>query len=503
MLELSGGRPAVIRSDTGRMILYSELEARSVQLARLLRDHGLRHGDRVAILIENDIEWFVAARGIRRSNMLFVPINWHLKPAEAEYILSNSGARGVIASASLLELVQRASHGLTPFVVQLLLGGTAPGFNDFDQALAAYPSHPLDDEREGGVLLYSSGTTGRPKGILRQPMEAPFGTLNSLDLLLRDRYRLDASTVYLSPAPLYHAAPVGWTGAVLGTGGAVVVMPSFDPEAALAAIERYHVTHAQFVPTHFVRLLRLTEDVRRRYDLSSLRVVVHAAAPCAPAVKRAMIDWLGPIIYEYYGGSERCGVTMIDSQEWLSHPGSVGRTVTGAVHIVDVETGEDLPAGEIGLVYFEDPAPFTYHGHAAKTGDVYNDQAWGTYGDMGCLDSEGYLLLADRRSDLIVSGGVNIYPQEVENVLTEHPAVADAAVIGIANDEFGKEVKAVVQLASTATAPSEAELISYCRERLASFKAPRSIEFVDALPRLPSGKLLRRELVARYDRSSS
>lgn len=494
------GRVAAIMSDGSRSLTYDELHADSARLARRLLAAGLRKGDRVAIMLENCVEWFIAAWGARRVGLFFVPVNWHLTAAEAGYVLANSDARALITSQALAPLAVAASEGLADLNLRLAVGG-ATGFEDFDATLAGYDAEPLDLEPDGGSMPYSSGTTGRPKGVLRDLTGDTFGVPNSLEVMLRDNYGLDESSVYLSPAPLYHSAPVGWTGAVLATGGTIVVMPSFDAEGALAAIEKHRVTHAQFVPTHFVRLLRLPDDVRHRYDLSTLRIVVHGAAPCAPQVKRGMIDWLGPIVHEYYSGSERCGFTKIASDEWLAHPGSVGRSLGGRIHIVDLETGHELPPGEIGLVYFENPVPFLYHKDPEKTAATYSAQGWGTFGDVGHIDADGYLYLADRRSDLILSGGVNIYPQEVENVLIAHPAVADVGVIGVPNEEFGQEVKAIVQRAPDAEV-SAAELVAFCSTSLARFKLPRTIEFTDALPRLPNGKLLRRELVERYRNSA-
>ena len=490
--------PAAIMSDTGRRLSYRALDDASMRLARLFRAHGLVDGDRVAIILENTLEWFVAGWGARRAGLFFVPVNWHLKPAEVAYVLANSDARAVVTSARLLDLAAAAIDGLDGVALRLTTGPGRDGFRNLDDAIAPWPAEPLPVERDGGAMPYSSGTTGHPKGIMRELTDDRFGTPNSLEVLLNGLYGIDASTVYLSPAPLYHSSPVGFTGAVLVAGGAVVVMPPLDAAAALAAIERHPAPHAQFVPPHFVRMLRLPEAVRRRYDLSSLRVVVHAAAPCAPDVKRAMIEWFGPIVHEYYAGSERCGFTAIDSADWLAHPGSVGRSLTGAIHILDLDTGAELPPGEVGGVWFENPVAFEYHKDAAKTAATFNDRGWGTHGDVGRVDAEGYLYLADRRSDLILSGGVNIYPQEVENALASHPAVADVGVIGIPHDEFGQEVRAVVQLAPDGPRPTEAELIGHARERLAHFKAPRSVVFTADLPRLPNGKLLRRELVARH-----
>ena len=483
---------AAVMADSGEALSYADLETQSVQLAHLLRARGLGPGDRVAILLENSLAWFVAMWGVRRAEMLFVPVNWHLQPAEIRYVVDNSDARAIVTSAALAELASTAIEGIDAVEVRLSVGG-GEGFEDFAAALFPHPATPPAEERDGGSMPYSSGTTGSPKGILRALTGDPFGTPNGLEASVTELYGLDADTVYLTPAPLYHSSPVGFTGAVLNTGGTNVVMPRFDAEAALAAIERHRVTHVQFVPTHLVRLLRLPDEVKARYDLSSLKVVIHAAAPCAPDVKRAAIDWFGPIVHEYYAGSERCGMTAIDSAEWLEHPGSVGRSRTSPLHILDPDTGVELPIGAIGQIYFERPVPFDYHKDAAKTAATYSPHGWGTHGDLGHLDGEGYLYLADRRADLILSGGVNIYPQEVENALTRHPAVADAAVIGEPDEEYGQRVKAFVQLLPGAQATG-AELIAFARAELAGFKAPRSIAIVDELPRLPNGKLLRRRL---------
>lgn len=498
MLKREPTASAAIMSDTGRSLSYAELETGSRRLARLLRGSGLIDADRVAILMENNLEWFVAVWGVRRAGMFFVPVNWHLKAPEIGYVLGNSDARAIVTSRKLLDLAESASHGLRGIAVRLAVGGGNERFADFQEALAELTAEPLAREPDGGHMPYSAGTTGVPKGIMRDLTGARFGTPNSLESMLAELYDIDASTIYLSPAPLYHSSPIGFTGTVLVTGGTIVVQPSFDPEGALAAIERYRITHAQFVPTHFVRMLRLPEEVKRRYDLSSLRVVVHAAAPCAPDVKRAMIDWLGPIVHEYYAGSERCGFTAIDSEDWLAHPGSVGRSMTGTIRICDLETGAELPTGEIGTVFFENPIPFEYHKDTAKTEATFNEHGWGTHGDVGRVDADGYLYLADRRSDLILSGGVNIYPQEVENALASHSSVADVGVIGVPDPEFGQTVRAIVQLVPDAPPVHEADLIAYARERVAGFKTPRSIIFVCDLPRLPNGKLLRRELIERY-----
>lgn len=492
--------PAAVMAGSGETLTYGDLERRSCQLARLLRARGLNPGDRVAILMESRLEWFVAMWAARRSSLLFVPINWHLKADEARYVVENSDARALITSDKLIALAGEVAEGNPAIEVRLTTGEPNLGFEGLDAAIATFSSLPLPDQEEGGPMPYSSGTSGKPKGIVRPLTRQPFGTATGLEERLQAIYGIASDTIYLSPAPQYHAAPVGWTMTVQYYGGTVIVLEPFDAEGVLRAIERYKVTHAQFVPTHFVRLLKLSDERRRSFDGKSLRVVVHAAAPCAPEVKLQMMAWWGPIIYEYYGGSERFGLTAIDPHEWLEHRGSVGRPQMGPVHIVDPESGRELGPGETGLIYFENTAGFAYHKDPQKTKECLSASGWGTHGDMGWLDGDGFLYLADRLSDLIISGGVNIYPQEVENVLITHPAISDVAVIGVPNSEFGEEVKAVVRL-NDGVSPGpdlEAELVAHCRTAIAGFKCPRSVDFVNELPRHPNGKLLKRELRSRY-----
>ncbi len=493
-------KPAAILAGSGASLSYGDLDRRSCQLARCLRDQGLRAGDRVALFMENNLDWFVAMWAARRSGLFFVPINWHLKPAEVRYVIENSDARALITSEQLERQARATIGGLEKVEVKLTVGAASGEFASLGQAIADYPSTPLEDERDGGSMPYSSGTSGKPKGILRALTNAPFGQPTGLERLLADLYGLTPGAIYLSPAPQYHAAPVGWTMAVQMMGGTVVVMETFEAEAVLRAIETYRVTHAQFVPTHFVRLLKLPPEVRERYDRTSLCVAVHAAAPCPPAVKSAMMAWWGPILFEYYGGSERCGLTAIGPDEWIRRPGSVGQARMGAVHIVDAESGAEAEPGTIGLVYFSGVDAFEYHKDPEKTRAARTVDGWGTYGDMGRVDEDGFLYLADRQSHVIISGGVNIYPQEIENLLVAHPKVSDVAVIGVPNEEFGEEVKAVV-IPADGGEPGPvlaAELMAYCRSELAGFKRPRSIDFVDELPRHPNGKLLKRELRDQY-----
>ncbi|MFF3567535.1 AMP-binding protein [Nocardia jiangxiensis] len=347
-------------------------------------------------------------------------------------------------------------------------------------------------------MFYSSGTTGRPKGILPELSGAPFGAGLAIDHRMAAALGFGRDTVYLSPGPLYHAAPLAWTLGTIRNGGTAVVMEKFDAEHALCLIDRHRITHGQFVPTMFVRMLKLPEPVRRGCDVSGLRTVIHSAAPCPVEVKEQMIDWFGPVLTEFYGGTEGTGFCMIDTPDWLAHRGSVGRPIRGAVHICDDE-GTELGPDRIGTVWFSDAGSFSYHRDAAKTAAAHNDRGWNTFGDLGHVDAEGYLYLSGRRTDLILSGGVNIYPQEIEDALALHPAVEDVAVIGIPDPEFGQQVHAVVQPADPdAAGPGTAEeLIAYCRANLGHYKCPKSVSF-EPVPRLPSGKILRRELLKRY-----
>ena len=492
-------KPAIVMAGSGATLRFGELLADAERIARVLLIE-LKAGDRVALLCVNEPGNLVAAWAARRAGLRFVPVNWHLTHEETDYIVRNSDARALIASATLGELATRVAAGNDVLRLRLSVGGGIADFEPIETATAPDPLAPLPAGPDGSYMFYSSGTTGRPKGVLRPLADIPFGAPMGLEGLISTLYQVGEDAVLLTPAPLYHAAPMGWSLAAQGLGATVVVMERFDAEAVLAAIERHRVTHMQCVPIHFIRLLRLPPEVRARYDLSSLRRIIHAAAPCPPDVKRAMIAWLGPIIDEYYSATEGAGFAIVSAEEWLRKPGTVGRPVHGGVHILD-EAGAELPPGEPGLIYFEQVEPFAYHNDPAKTADFFNDKGWGCNGDIGWLDEDGYLFLADRKSHMIISGGVNIYPQEIENLLLGHPAVGDVAVIGVPNAEYGEEVKAVVELRAAASRPDEAlaqEIIGFCRETLAGFKCPRSVDFVEHLPRHENGKLLKRELRARY-----
>ena len=493
--QAQGEQAAVIMAESGLVMSHAALDRRSLALADHFLANGLAEGDRIALLLENCPDFFVAMWAARRAGLLFVPVSWHLHVDEASYVVDNSDATAIVTTSMLGGLARRVVDRSPKVNVAVISGDAIPGFVSLDAIVAMAGDAPRRSaSRQGGPMPYSSGTTGRPKGILRPLADVPFCTHTPFERIYAGLYGLDQDTVYLSPAPAYHGAPVSWTQAILVNHGTLVVLEKFDAEATLRAIERYRVTHAQFVPTHFVRLLRLPEQIRGGYNLSSLTVVIHGAAPCSPDVKRRMIDWWGPIIHEFYSGSEKCGVTFSTSHEWLARPGTVGQTKAGRIRIVDPDSGQELPTGDIGLVYFEDPEQFEYHGDPAKTAQCFNDRGWGTHGDLGRIDEDGYLYLSDRRADLILSGGVNVYPQEIENILALHPAVEDVAVVGRPDDDFGQRAHAVVQLAAGHEANDvlARAILDFCGERISSFKRPRSLEFVDALPRQPNGKLLRR-----------
>ena len=378
---------------------------------------------------------------------------------------------------------------------RICVDGDIPGFDRLDEVIAGVEPGLGDDESEGGWMFYSSGTTGQPKGILPPLPTGDVGAPSFLTTMLTGMFGFDADTVYLSPgAPLYHAAPAGWTYGTQRLGGTAVVMERFEPLEVLAAIERHRVTHVQFVPTHMIRLLKLSDEQRAQFDLSSLRVVVHAAAPCPVETKQRFIEWVGPILHEFYSGSEGAGLTYINSADWLEHPGSVGKSMTGQIHIVGAD-GEELPVGEEGEVWFSTNRIFEYYHEPVKTKEAWDRRGWSWMGDVGRVDGEGYLYLTDRASNMIISGGVNIYPREIEDVLVVHPLVDDVAVLGLPDSDMGERVTAFVQRANGADIDGD-ELIAWCRERLSHFKCPKEVRFVDELPRLPTGKLLKRRLLS-------
>lgn len=484
---------------SGIEVSYRQLENRSNQIAQLFRSLGARLGDHIAILMENCEHVLPLCFGAERAGLYYTALNTHLLANELAYIINDCGASIFIVSSRFAEVAEALRPKLAGVTHWFIVDGALSGYLDWQSSIECMPSQPLADENLGSDMLYSSGTTGRPKGIKWPlPGKRP-GERTMLIDLLSDLYAYDFETRYLSPAPLYHAAPLRHSMTVIKNGGTVMIMEKFDALEALRLIERERITHGQWVPTMFVRMLKLPEDVRSRYDLSSQKFAIHAAAPCPVDVKERMINWWGPIIYEYYAGTENNGFCAINTTEWLSHKGSVGRAILGELHICD-ESGRELPLGAEGEVYFANGHGFSYHNDPVRTAAAQNEKGWTTLGDIGRLDAEGYLYLVDRKSFMIISGGVNIYPQEIEDVLLQHARVADAAVIGVPNEDLGEEVKAVVQLSrfSEASEALAAEIIAFCRDRLSAYKCPRSVDFMAELPRQPTGKLYKRLLRDKY-----
>jgi long-chain acyl-CoA synthetase len=490
---------AIVMARNGAIITYGELEDRSNQVAHLFRNLGCKRGDVVAVCLENHPLFLVLFWGAYRAGLYFTAISYRLQAEEIEYIVNDCGAKVMITSSLLESTFLGFKDKLNRKPVCYSIDGEMEGADPIESALAPLPTTPIIDESFGDRLLYSSGTTGKPKGVRKKLPELVFGDDDEA-FRSQNRYQYSEDTNYLSPAPLYHAAPLGFTSTITRYGGTVVIMDQFDAEQALKLIEQYKITHSQWVPTMFVRMLKLPEEARRQYDLSSLKCAVHAAAPCPVDVKEQMIDWWGSIIHEYYAGTEGQGRTYISSEEWLLHKGSVGKPTDCTLRILSDEDDEELPIGKIGGVYFESNHWFEYLNDPEKTLAATSKQGWTTLGDVGYLDEDGYLYLTDRKSFMIISGGVNIYPQEAENALISHPRVTDVAVFGVPNSDFGEEVKAVVQPADMADAGAEleAELIAYAKSKISHIKCPRSVDFMEQLPRHPTGKLYKRLLKDKY-----
>ncbi len=490
---------ACIAAASADILTYAELEAASNQTAHLFRKSGLAVGDSVVVFCQNDPRYYEIVWGAHRAGLYYTPVSWHSTPEEIQYTIENAGAKAFIASTRFADTAKEALRLVGDGLAAFSVFGDIEGFAPYEKARAGLPKTPLDDETSGREMLYTSGTTGRPKGVKFPLTGEPIENAQAGDLFYKaEGYGLGA--VVLAPGPSYHASPLLATLAAHRFGATVLVIDKFDAEEMLQYIEKYRVTHIACVPTHFVRLLKLPDEVKRKYDVSSVQWIVHTAAPCPVDVKHQMIDWFGPIILEVYSGTERVGGSLIRCEEWLAHPGSIGKAPKGAAHVVDETTWEELPPDEIGVIYFESGEDFAYHGDDEKTKSMLSPQGWRTLGDIGRIDEDGYIYLTDRKSNMIISGGVNVYPQESENRLITHPKVADVAVFGIPNKDFGEEVKAVVQPAPGVTPDDtlEAELIDYCKAALASLKCPRSVDFLESLPREDNGKLYKKKLLERY-----
>jgi long-chain acyl-CoA synthetase len=498
-------QPAYIMASSNEVVTYKQLNDRSNQIAQLARARGLQIGDGIAIFMENNVHFLEICWAAQRAGLYFTAVSSRLTAGEVEYIVKDCGAKILFTSDYMKDEAEKLVPLLPDMAGMFMVGQASDGYEAYLPARDAMPAEPVADETQGMDMLYSSGTTGRPKGIRRPLTGNNIEDADALLGLVTLLYGFDDKAIYLSPAPLYHAAPLRYNMAAQAVGTTCIIMENFDPEEALALIEKHKCTKSQWVPTMFVRMLKLPEDVRHKYDVSSMQTAIHAAAPCPIPIKEQMIDWWGPVIYEYYAGSEGNGFTQLNSEEWLAHKGSVGTALTGVLHICD-EEGNELPVGESGTIFFEQPdvdAPtFEYYNDEKKTAESRHpsQKNWSTLGDVGRLDEEGYLYLTDRKAFMIISGGVNIYPQETENLLITHPKVADVAVIGVPNEDFGEEVKAVVQPAKWEDSGPEleAELIAFCKDNLSAIKCPRSVDFDKELPRHPTGKLYKRLVRDRY-----
>jgi len=492
-------KPAYIMAGSGESVTYGQLEDRSNQGAHLFRSLGLKPGDHIALFLDNNARFFEICWAAQRSGLYYTAISSRLTAAEVEYIVGDCGAQAFIAGKSLASVAGGLAGKLPKVKHYYAVDGKMAGYESWEQAVAKQPTTPIIDEISGYDMLYSSGTTGRPKGIKAPFLNEPISATNPLLALSQKLYGIDSHTFYLSPAPLYHAAPLRFNMTIMRMGGTSLIMEHFDAEEYLRLLQKHRITHSQLVPTMFVRMLKLPEEVRKKYDVSSLKCAIHAAAPCPVKVKEQMIQWWGPILTEYYAGTEGNGFCAVASPEWLTHKGTVGKALIGELKIMG-EDGVEMPTGEPGVIYFANGRPFSYHNDADKTKQAFNEKGWSTLGDIGYVDAEGYLYLTDRKAYMIISGGVNIYPQEVEDLLVTHPKVADVAVFGVPSEQFGEEVKAVVQAANPREAGPDLaqELIAFCRQHLSPVKCPKSVDFEAELPRHPTGKLYKRLLRDRY-----
>ena len=507
--RLQGDRTVLQVDGTTDSLTFAELDRRASQVAQWLHSLNLMPEDDIALLIENRLDYFTVAWGARRAGLYYTPISIHLRAAEIGYVLQDSGAKLLITSNQLTptarDIAQATGWDGPCYLIDSAAEGPGGDWPTLPQIWDSFdPETRLPQRPVGRDFLYSSGTSGRPKGVKRAliPYDARLQPSFETEFFAQ-HYGIGPDTIYLSPAPLYHAAPHRFTMRTIEFGGSCVIMPKFDPERALQLVEQHRCTHSQWVPTMMARMLALPTAVKAKYDVSSMRTFIHAAAPCPPEVKQGIIDWWGPVVVEYYAGSETVGITLLTSQDWVEHPGSVGRPVLGKLHIKD-DAGNDLPPGEQGMIYFSGTPPFAYHNDPEKTAKAYAPDGASTYGDIGHVDADGFLYLSGRRTDLIISGGVNIYPQEVENLLATYPGILDVAVIGIPDADMGQQVIAVVELTpDTQASEAMAEaIIAHCRKHLAGVKCPRRVDFTDHLPREANGKLYKRHLIAEYEKAA-
>lgn len=492
-------KPAYIMADSGLVVTYLELEESANQIAHLFRKTGLKPLDHIAIMMENHPFFFKILWAALRSGTVITPISTHLLDEEVAYILNNCEAKLFITTEKYTTVAEKAKEKAPNVQHTFMLDGSTTTFESFEKVVEVQPKSPIEDETLGTTMLYSSGTTGLPKGVYTPPHSENILEPNPVLLGIGTNFKFGPHVKYLSTAPLYHAAPLAYNTVCMLFGGTSIIMEKFDAEQSLSYIEQYKANYSQWVPIMFVRMLKLPDDIRLKYDVTSMLLALHSAAPCPIEVKEKMIEWWGPVIFEYYAGSEGNGMAAITSQDWLNHKGSVGKAIIGEVMILD-DDKQPLPTREIGTVYFKGGNQFKYHNEEGKTQNAYTEEGYSTLGDVGYLDEEGYLYLTDRKNFTIITGGVNVYPQEIENHIINHPKVTDVAVFGIPNEEFGQEVKAVVQPKdwANATPEFELEIINFCKEKLSKIKVPRSVDFEKELPRKDNGKLYKRRLVERY-----
>ena len=502
--ESHADKAALIMNETGETLTYSELESLSNQGAQFLRKCGIKNGDIIALWARNSIEFMTVYWAAQRAGIYVCPLPTYLSVDDAAYILKDCGAKMLILSSEIksAEAFLSVDKNLLPELSQIYsLHTKISELQRWEDSVKTMPTEPIADEEAGWHLIYSSGTTGRPKGVKLPYIGGPVIEDNVWVKRYEAIYNLTDRSVFLTCAPLYHSAPILFASNVMRRGATVVIMKKFDAEKTLAVIQKYKITMSQMVPTMFIRMLDLPETTRNSFDISSLELVAHAAAPCPMEVKYKMLDWFGDIIDEYYAGSESNGATLINSAEWRKKPGSVGRSRNAVIRICS-ESGDELPAGETGIIYFDGGYDFAYLNDPEKTKDARNPKnpSWTTLGDIGYLDEDGYLFLTDRKNFVIISGGVNIYPQEAENILIQHSKVYDVAVFGIPNSDMGEEVKAVVQPMDWDDADHvlSEELIEYCRNKMTHYKCPKSIDFAKSLPRQENGKLYKKTLREKY-----